>query len=188
MNGTVLVSAGFSCKTISPLNCNRVKDGAANAIKSETGTTGGTFRALHMYNMHHSVPFQIIENVPQLLSGSGSNWPTVAEHYNKAGYSIRATVGDAQDHGATLSRSRAFGFAIHRELLGLTKAGADEIAEKCVKLFRNIKIHPVRSFQEILLSDDDDLVVQELTHVLDHKGKTQATIRMRSGTRPTCSI
>ena len=58
-----------------------------------------------------------------------------------------------------------------KDLLGLTKAGAEQIAQQCVDTFRSIKIPSVRTFDDILLPEDDEHVVQELAHLLDVKSK-----------------
>ncbi len=87
-DGAVGMSAGFSCKTVSPLS-NRKGADSSNTIKHEVGSTGGTFKALHLTNLEHPTPFQWLENVPQLLNASSTNWSTIVDMYNDAGYSIR---------------------------------------------------------------------------------------------------
>ena len=174
-DGPMLISAGFSCKSVSPLNPHRKIDGNINVIRHASGSTGSTFKGVYEFSLEHGPPLQILENVPNLLNLATDNLANIIDMYNQAGFSIKAVVGDARDHGATMERARAFFFALHRKKCGLTAAEADDILADAVKMFKAFKIAPVRTADELLLPDTHPAVVKELLHFQqvksDDKGK-----------------
>jgi site-specific DNA-cytosine methylase len=160
-HGTMFLSAGFSCKTASPLSNKRSIE-AKDAIKAKKGTTGGTFAALHEHNLEYASPLQILENVPELLAAGTSNLQAITNMYKQAGYVIKAVVTDAEKLGAAMVRRRAYFIAVHLEQCGLSESEAETLLKTALSTLSSLEMKPIRTMRDFILPDDHALVLREL--------------------------
>ena len=122
--GSVLESAGFSCKTVSPLNCYRSQDGAST-LREKRGSTEVNLDGLMRYAKEHAPPMMIMENVPQLIDPPYDNLAAMEQGMDDAGYSMTYAIVDANTQGSLLQRKRAYLFAVRKKKFGLTSAQAE---------------------------------------------------------------
>ncbi len=159
--GPVVASAGFSCKTLSPLNPNR-RD-ARHAIATRTGSTGTTVAGLECYLQSHTPPLAILEIVPALLLANASNFATLKDNMDAIGYSLSSCLCQASKQGACVHRLRAYLFLLHREKTGLGHEEADRVLKKVVTLMHKVSsLDPIKPLEETLLPATSPLVEQEL--------------------------
>ena len=159
--GPTLVSAGFSCKTISRLNMHRHKQ-APDALATKRGSTGSTWDGLIQYTATYSPPLLILENVPDILNAGSTNFATMQQEFGQQGYSIKATIADAMSQGACMPRKRAYFWLLHREKCGLAFEEAEQILDKASAIMDKINIESVKGLSEVVLPDYHAVVEQEL--------------------------
>ena len=157
-SGPLLVSAGFSCKTISPLN--RDREMARRAITHKVGTTGSTMEGLHTYVEEHTPPLMILENVAQILEPA--NVKVIRTMFESLGYTIAFVNVKAEKQGSCTPRHRAYVILLHRAKCGLSKQSASDVMARAKTWIEELDLDPVRDFESVLLPNDHPIVQREL--------------------------
>lgn len=165
----VLLSAGFSCRTLSPLSQNRGHE-ARHALRDKKGSSGTTFDGLCAHLEAHAIPLVILENVPQLLSASSSNYSTLVERLTLAGYCLAARVVNSRSQGSCLHRRRAYVLALHAGRLNVSVEEGNAAVAQAVEKMCAINIDPVVEFGKYLLDEGNPVLQKELAD-LSAKGR-----------------
>eukprot|EP00971_Amphidinium_carterae_P245080 4866033-Amphidinium_carterae.1 len=104
--GPQFVTAGFSCKTLSPLNMARSTE-ARDCLHDKVGSTGNTYSALIEYLRVHVAPLLILENVPEILNPKNTNLATMLQDLWRMGYICESYEANASVQGANRFKNTA---------------------------------------------------------------------------------
>ena len=113
-----LFTAGFSCKSRSPLNNKRSSFKHCLQENNSEAETTHTFEYTYGYIKEHSPPIVVLENVTSLLEKEPgrvdkSDAEFVQSELQKAGYHVVIMKFDAESFGSRASRSRLYFLAWH---------------------------------------------------------------------------
>ena len=164
VDGPVILSAGFSCKTLSPLSVMS-KSEVPDAIKNRTGSTGTTLQGVADYCESHRVPLLILENVVEILNPKTTNWSCLEQIMDSLGYSIHGMPVQAFKHGSPVPRERAYIIGVHRRRCGLDREKAKEILAAAAGLIEATEFEAPVSFDRLLLDPTHPVVTQELVNM-----------------------
>ena len=110
-DGPTEVSVGFSCKSLSPLNNNKVED----PFRTGAGSTGETAQACVDYVRSHTPPLVVMENAIQMIQPANKlGLESFQNKFNALGYANQFWGMNAKDDGLPQRRKRTYGIAISR--------------------------------------------------------------------------
>jgi len=116
--------AGFSCKSVSLLNCQR-PDFKACVQRSE-GQTGKTLRGVLQFIQRSTPAFVFLENVRGFVScwggndGQSSNFGLLQKRLRSLGYFVVYRVTSPEDAGFPQSRPRLWCSGVHCKVVGMS--------------------------------------------------------------------
>mmetsp|Transcript_45615 Transcript_45615/g.102382 ORF Transcript_45615/g.102382 Transcript_45615/m.102382 type:complete len:575 (-) Transcript_45615:5-1729(-) len=160
--GPQFVTAGFSCKTLSPLNMARSTE-ARDCLHDKVGSTGNTYSALIEYLRVHVAPLLILENVPEILNPKNTNLATMLQDLWRMGYICESYEANASVQGSCVVRRRAYFMVLHVASWNVSKTDGQQMLRAARLLLQGVNMEPVKTLLATLLPDNDPLVQQELT-------------------------